>query len=184
MNKQFTLLQNIDSTIQCQIQDSQVQISVKGCLQHDSNLSTLSWVLSEVTRRQAQVEVDLSNLNDLTALGAKRWKEAVKTATSTITYKHLKEPVIELANTIPDLLGATYRIQSFEAPFYCTKCKKESYILLSAPESNDISSLVLQQQTCQYCGGVSEFGTFHLTYLRFLRASNQTHRVDPIDHAN
>lgn len=173
MNKDFILFQNIDSKIQCQLSDSQAQISVIGTLQEDTDLSVFTWVVKELSRRQASIQINLSDLNNLTDAGAKHWKEALRPVDAEIHYLHLKESFIDFANTMPDLLGQNYQVLSFEAPFFCSSCQREHDILLTLDKDQTPSFQEFKQRPCPTCGTISDFGAFHLTYLRFLRGKNQ-----------
>ncbi|HCU25538.1 MAG TPA: hypothetical protein DF383_11035 [Deltaproteobacteria bacterium] len=118
------------------------------------------------SKLEATAILDLGGITLINSSGVRQWVRAVQNfpKNAKVIYEKCSPRIVEQVNYVADFLGGG-SIVSFDAPYYCPKCKKETKVLL---HTESLSSPKAPEQKCPNCGAMMEFDDIEEEYFSFL----------------
>ncbi|MCM2278595.1 MAG: hypothetical protein NDJ89_11025 [Oligoflexia bacterium] len=152
---------------------SRAQITMRGNLDESADLTRVASYLSKLGAGLKSVALDLQGLGVITSAGLRSWItfiNALKSASFEVTFSAVSEVFLERTSAFPQMLdGHGWTVVAFEAPYFCTSCKKRVVHLLNAaefptaPEAPEPPA-----RACADCGKALRFDEVPEDYLGFL----------------
>ncbi len=118
------------------------------------------------------VVIDLEGIDLINSCGVREWMNAVQKwpSDSKIRIVKCSPRIVEQINYVTNFLGRG-SIESFYAPYFCPKCKKESNLLLTVEDMRTSGSRLPPAEKCPVCKGPLEFDDIEEEYFSFLDES-------------
>jgi anti-anti-sigma regulatory factor len=140
-------------------------VRLKGQITEDSALLE---VLAQSQGRE--VIVDSSGLTRINSCGVRdwvRWVKGLEERSNHMSFIRCSPVVVAQLNMISNFAGAG-NVLSIQAPFLCTECSEEKFIVL---ESRDLAaSSALPEVSCTSCGAIMEFDEIPESYFEFAKS--------------
>jgi anti-anti-sigma regulatory factor len=123
-----------------------------------------------VTHPGGTLTIDLGSVRRINSCGVREWINFIRSITASGPVKLTKcsIPIVEQLNMVFNFRGGA-TIESFQAPYCCTKCEAPSVVLLTPA---DVRNLTPPDSRCRACGGSSVLDDLPQRYLAFLEGGS------------
>jgi len=115
--------------------------------------------------------IDLGEVTFINSIGVREWitllDELAKRGRK-VTLRNVAEPMVRQMTMVVEARGEA-SVESFFAPYVCTKCGDERVLLINVAEHRAaLDALEPPDLPCAKCGAPSQFDEFPVRYLSFL----------------
>ncbi len=174
--RDFFMMQELEKTtvlgelsVQQNINDHQVIYTFDGNVDEHFNFQNFPYTFKPL------VIFNLEKINQFNSVGIRSWIQMIKQFHGKCDLKFVKCSVtmIDQINMIPHTLGHG-TIESFYAPYFCDKDKKESNRLINL--NIDFQKLLKNQAPefdCEKCGGTLSFDAIEESYFQFVQQGTE-----------
>lgn len=142
-----------------------------GRIDEDSVLTPVAELIRDASK-SIKIVLDLGHISRINSCGVREWILLMERISSlrAVSFVNISEAMIEQANLIPNLLGATLnRVMSFQAPYRCPACSDEMMCLLDPDRLNWYAGVASPPTySCRKCGSLMEFDAVKEEYFQFL----------------
>ena len=150
-------------TIQKRDEGNTTWLTLEGIIDENANFKDAFSGLQE------KVVFDLGGIDLINSCGVREWMHALQQLPkdSQVQYVNCAPRIVEQINYVANFLGSG-TVQSFYAPYFCAKCKKESNILLTGKELGSARPVKAPAEKCPTCKVAMEFDDIEEEYFSFL----------------
>ncbi len=118
---------------------------------------------------KATVFINLEGIDLINSCGVREWVHAVQKLpkNAKVQYDKCAPRIVEQINYVSNFLGSG-SVNSFYAPYFCPKCKKEATVLLAVRDLTKSRPVKAPAEKCPNCRGPMEFDDIEEEYFAFL----------------
>lgn len=119
----------------------------------------------------SRLKIDLSKISEVNSTGIAGWMKFIeyhKQENIDLVFVDVSITIVQQLNMIKQFLGNAH-LESFQAPYYCSSCKKESTVTIQIPNEKKVE--LATELPCENCGHQKEFDEIIDSYLSFQEAS-------------
>ncbi len=141
--------------------------ALRGTIDEDSELAAGLRALS------GRVRFDLNGVEGINSCGVREWINILRDLENreiVVEFAGVSVPLVQQFNMILNARG-TGRVTSFQAPYYCGKCRKPREVVLviaEHPPLQTAGSLSAPPMACPTCGEALEFDEIEEKFFNFL----------------
>ena len=141
-------------------------LTLKGIIDENSDFKEAFSDLKE------NVVIDLEGIDLINSCGVREWVQAMQKLplNSKILFVRCSPRIVEQINYVANFLGRG-SVDSFYVPYFCSKCKKETNVLLTVKEMEKSRPIKAPPEKCLICKGSLEFDDIEEEYFSFLEES-------------
>ena len=118
-----------------------------------------------------RVIVDIGGVTFINSVGVREWVtllDKLSASGAVVTLRNISEPMVRQMTMVIEARGEA-KVESFYAPYVCSRCGEERALLINVAEQGDkLTNLEPPKLPCPACGGEAEFDEFPNRYLSFL----------------
>jgi anti-anti-sigma regulatory factor len=115
--------------------------------------------------------IDLEGVTFINSIGVREWIMLLDTLVekgAKVVLRKISEPMVRQMTMVLEARGES-TVESFYAPYMCSKCAAERSLLLMVEANRAaLDALKPPSQPCPECNGTMEFDEFANRYLAFL----------------
>lgn len=144
---------------------------VEGAITDEIHFNELEAKLGPILVGSRSITFDLGRVTRLSSVGGRNWTRFISQIRVPYSFSRISEPVLDLFNLIPSLLGAeSSLVQEVLVPFFCEKCDRS----VSEPVAlerlfDEYGSFHVPKVTCQKCSAGLIFDSIDSDYKNLAR---------------
>jgi len=152
-------------------------IRVSGTINENSDLTIMTWVVNKLRNKVERLNFELSHLTHITTFGIENWVKSAKQLSliAPSSYHQVRENFLDHWNAKMDFfsfgaLSKGIRLESVEAPYFCSSCQKERMSLIRTDDlKQNGDHTIAPTVSCEQCKVPMRFSWIESEYFRFLR---------------
>ena len=121
---------------------------------------------------QGNAIIDLGGVTFINSVGVREWVTLLDKLAARglrVTLRNVSEPMVRQMTMVMEAKGEA-NVESFFAPYICTKCGDERALLIRNAEHHaTLAAGKPPPLNCTKCGSMAEFDEFPARYLAFLQ---------------
>ena len=147
-------------TITNRITGDEAHVSLIGIIDEDANFDKVK------SLKMSSMIFDFTNITMINSCGIREWIKYLQDIEETkIIYTNCPQIIIEQINMVHGFIKKGSQVESFFAPYFCTKCDTGKKILL---KSSEISGTKPPIKLCNTCNSELDFDAIEKQYFSFL----------------
>lgn len=157
-------------------QQESIALSVEGQITENSTFGSTLTSSDELSGAKS-LRIDLHKVDRINSNGVRGWLLFIGRiqATLSVTFAAVSEALIEQSLMTPNILGAPgTRIESFDAPYSCTKCgNRWTEAVQTQSVSLKSGTFTAPKAYCPKCRTTGQFDAMENEYFTFIKRSTE-----------